>query len=136
MFTAVALAVTVPVILVFIWLQYRSLAQARYAGLAGPSIVASQSVPTTAFPPPRLQNISGEQLRQFRTKEESELNNYGWADAAHQFVRIPIGRAMELVAARGLPVRGTNVNSLGPSELELVKQRSQDRQLAPIKEAK
>jgi hypothetical protein len=136
MFTAVALAVTVPLIMVLIWFQYKSLAGVRYNGLTPPVIQASQSKPTKVFPEPRLQTISGQQRREFQAKEETELNSYGWVDGTHQFVRIPISRAMEIIAARGLPVRGTNVNSIGPSELDLVKQRSQDKHLAPMKEAK
>lgn len=37
-------------------------------------------------------------------REDLLLENYTWADAAHTRVRIPIERAMELTAARGIPV--------------------------------
>jgi len=33
------------------------------------------------------------------------LDGYGWIDPAHGIVRIPIQRAMDLVAAQGLPAR-------------------------------
>ena len=135
-FTAVALAMTVPMLLIMLWFQYKHLAGVRYVGLTPPVIQASRSIPSYVFPEPQLQIISGEQLREFRLKEDAELNSNGWADATHQFVRLPISRAMEIIAASGLPVRGSNVSSKGPSELDLVKQRSQDIHLAPIKEAK
>jgi hypothetical protein len=135
-FTAISLAVLVPIILVLIWLQFKSLAGVRYKGLTVPTLQKGESVPTKVFPKPQLQTISGEQRRQFQARENKELNSYGWADGTHQFARIPIGRAMELIAERGLPVRATNVNSVGPSELELAKQRSQDKQLTPMKEPK
>jgi hypothetical protein len=35
------------------------------------------------------------------------LENYSWVDDAHSRVRIPIERAMELIAQRGLPVAKT-----------------------------
>jgi hypothetical protein len=136
MFTAIALAVTLPVVLIFLWLQFRSLAGRRYQGLTRPPIQAAESIPTKVFPEPRLQTVSGKQFEEYLTKEQRNLNSYGWIDTSRQFVRIPIGRAMELIAERGLPVRGTNVNNAGPSELDLVRQRSQDQHLAPIKEVK
>ena len=34
------------------------------------------------------------------------LDGYGWTDRAHGVVRVPIDRAMELVAREGLPARG------------------------------
>ena len=37
-------------------------------------------------------------------REDLLLDNYSWVDAAHTKVRIPIERAMELIAQRGLPV--------------------------------
>lgn len=40
-----------------------------------------------------------------RVDEDKMLNGYGWVDQAHGIVRIPIDRAMDLVAQRGLPAR-------------------------------
>ena len=37
-------------------------------------------------------------------REDLLLDNYSWADPAHIKVRIPIERAMALIAQRGLPV--------------------------------
>ncbi len=37
-------------------------------------------------------------------KEDLLLENYSWVDESKGVVRIPIERAMELVAERGLPV--------------------------------
>jgi len=40
-----------------------------------------------------------------RAAQERELTTYGWVDKEKQTVRIPIDRAMELLAQRGLPAR-------------------------------
>jgi hypothetical protein len=45
-------------------------------------------------------------LAALRAQEDDQLNHYGWIDKKAGIVRIPIERAMELTAARGLPVRG------------------------------
>ena len=37
---------------------------------------------------------------------EKELYSYGWVDEKAGTVHIPIERAMDLIAQRGLPVRG------------------------------
>jgi hypothetical protein len=57
------------------------------------------------FPAPRLEIDERTELNDDRMAEEETLNSYGYADESHVVVRIPIERAMELVAQRGLPVR-------------------------------
>lgn len=65
---------------------------------------------TQRFPTPRLQTDDGNQdLADLHAREDLLLEHYSWADATggHQAggkVRIPIERAMELIAQRGLPV--------------------------------
>ena len=39
-------------------------------------------------------------------REDLLLDHYSWVDQSQRKVRIPIERAMELIAQRGLPVRG------------------------------
>jgi hypothetical protein len=73
---------------------------------------------------PHLQIAPAEDLKDFRAKEEAELNTYGWIDRTSGIVRVPIERAMELVLQRGLPVRtGSNGDQIGPSSYELQQQR-------------
>jgi hypothetical protein len=66
-----------------------------------------------AFPEPRLENDERSQLLGIITAQEQTLNSYGWADENSKTVRIPIDRAMELLAQRGLPVHqpGATENS-------------------------
>lgn len=56
------------------------------------------------FPAPRLEIDERTELNDDRMAEEEKLNSYGYLDDSHVAVRIPIERAMELVAQRGLPV--------------------------------
>jgi hypothetical protein len=53
-------------------------------------------------PAPRLQTAPEEELRRLRAEEEETLRSYGWIDREAGRVRIPIERAMDLIAARGL----------------------------------
>ncbi len=55
------------------------------------------------FPQPRLERNERIEIKDFRLKEEQTLNSYGWVDEKAGVVRIPIERAMQLVAQRGLP---------------------------------
>ena len=57
----------------------------------------------TKFPQPRLERNERVEIQDFRLKEEQTLNSYGWVDEKGGVVRIPIERAMQLVAQRGLP---------------------------------
>src|SRR5262245_53933348 len=56
-------------------------------------------------PEPRLQIDAHNELRQMRAAEEAALNSYGWVDRDSGKVRIPIERAMEILAKKGLPAR-------------------------------
>ncbi|HWL54539.1 MAG TPA: hypothetical protein VNQ90_19015 [Chthoniobacteraceae bacterium] len=66
-------------------------------------------VPETraSFPPPELENHTGEVLAGFRAAEEKVLGSYGWVDSRRGIVRIPVERAMQLAVRRGFPVRGS-----------------------------
>jgi hypothetical protein len=55
------------------------------------------------FPQPRLETNERVEIKDFRLKEEQTLNSYGWIDEKAGVVRIPIERAMQLLAQRGLP---------------------------------
>ena len=76
--------------------------QTRVTEVQGPERVAA---PAQQPPQPRLLSNESEELRRVRAAEDQILNNYGWVDASKGVVRIPIQRAMELVAQRGLPSR-------------------------------
>jgi hypothetical protein len=68
---------------------------------------------TQRFPTPRLETDDGNQdLANLHGREDLLLDHYTWVDGSHTKVRVPIGRAMELVAQHGLPV----ANQLAPTE--------------------
>lgn len=57
------------------------------------------------FPSPQLETDERTELNGIRLREEETLNSYGWADQKAGTVHIPIDRAMDILAQRGLPVR-------------------------------
>src|SRR5580700_9830606 len=63
---------------------------------------------TQTFPTPRLQADDGnEDLVNLHAREDLLLDHYSWVDQSQGKVRIPIERAMELIAQRGLLVAPT-----------------------------
>jgi hypothetical protein len=57
------------------------------------------------FPTPRLQTDDGnEEIAEMHAREDLLLNNYSWVDRTSGKVRIPITRAMQIIAQHGLPV--------------------------------
>ncbi len=62
-------------------------------------------------PPPRLQANPRVDLRAYNAAQADQLQHYGWVDRAAGVAHIPIERAMELVAQRGLPTRGPGTNN-------------------------
>jgi len=67
-----------------------------------PSPLSYSREPT---PEPRLSVEPGEELKTLRSEEDAMLKSYGWIDRDKGVVRIPIDRAIEILAERGLPVR-------------------------------
>jgi hypothetical protein len=56
-------------------------------------------------PEPRLLTKPGADLAAMRAEEDQILNSYGWIDRERGIVRLPIGRAITLLAQKGLPTR-------------------------------
>jgi hypothetical protein len=57
------------------------------------------------FPTPRVQTDDGNQdVADLHAREDLLLEHYTWIDRSQGQVRIPIERAMELIAQSGLPV--------------------------------
>lgn len=54
-------------------------------------------------PPPRLQASPADDLAEVRAESEAALHSYGWLDRQSGTVSIPIERAIELLAERGIP---------------------------------
>ena len=60
---------------------------------------------TKTFPTPRVQTDDGNQdVADLHAREDLLLDNYTWIDQSRATVRIPIERAMEIIAQKGLPV--------------------------------
>jgi len=58
-----------------------------------------------SFPTPRLQIDNGDQeVANLHARENLLLDHYSWVNEARGEVRIPIERAMEMIAQQGLPV--------------------------------
>jgi hypothetical protein len=55
------------------------------------------------FPEPRLEDNEVTEINDFRYQQDETLSSYGWVDQSGGVVRIPIDRAMQLIAQRGLP---------------------------------
>jgi hypothetical protein len=68
--------------------------------------VANTVEPTKMFPQPQLQKAPIPDLKAIRAEEDKLLNGYAWVDQPKGVVRIPVDRAIEVLAQRGLPTRG------------------------------
>lgn len=73
------------------------------------------------FPEPRLEDNERTELNDFRYAEEERLNSYGWVDQNSGVAHIPITRAMDLIAQRGLPTT-PQTGSAPASPVNLAKQ--------------
>jgi len=104
-----------PVVLFVVWLAVGTVAVLGLMKLAhdaferetlrGSTPIHPLAAGREEAPEPRLQSTPALDLARFRAREEERLSTYGWVDRAAGVVRLPIERAMELVAEEGLPVR-------------------------------
>lgn len=85
------------------WFTYQGLAAREQASSAPASPLAAQA--PTQPPAPRLQADPKADLIALRARENAELSKYAWIDKARGIAQVPIERAMEMVAAKGLPAR-------------------------------
>jgi hypothetical protein len=76
------------------------------------------------FPQPRLERDERGEINDFRLHEEQTLNSYGWVDQKAGVVRIPIDRAMQLIAQQGLPTT-PKTGTVPPSEVNVVGQAAE-----------
>lgn len=90
---------------------------------SGAAHAARPEIPTNA---PRLQLSAPADLADFRSREDADLNSYGWINKTQGIAHIPIHEAMNLIVEKNLlPVRqGSNALSTGPSTLRLQQERS------------
>jgi len=107
-----------------------------YAGVAGLFHVFKQDYPSPAAPSriteprvlapePRLQNNPRGDLDQFRMTEDAKLNTYSWVDRNAGVIRIPIERAIDLIAERGLPTRTADQqNTNGKTAIQMRQEKA------------
>ena len=69
----------------------------RQARRDAPAVPPERIIP----PEPRLQTDPATDMRALREREAALLEEYGWIDEQQGVVRIPIERAMQIVAERG-----------------------------------
>jgi hypothetical protein len=86
-----------------------------------PSPLAHTREPT---PEPLLQVYAAEDLQEMRAAEDAALNGYGWVDKEAGIARIPVEKAIEVLANKGLPVR----KEKGKQQAEGSKQKTETQE--------
>jgi hypothetical protein len=105
-----------------------ALFQFFYAGITRarplPSPLSYSREPT---PEPRLLVKPGDEWAAMRAQESRILNGYDWVDRDKGVVRIPIERAIEILAQRGLPVRTERSNGAAAEKQSPRRRRAEKR---------
>jgi hypothetical protein len=70
------------------------------------------------FPEPRLQSSPPGDLTTMRKQDAQALNSYGWVDRKKGVARIPIDRAIDILAREGLPSRRAGSAAKPPTPAE------------------
>jgi hypothetical protein len=99
---AASLAVTIIVVLWICYQLFQHYSAVSRKTEVPPSPLSYTREPT---PEPHLLVVPGQELKAMRAAEDSVLNSYAWVDREKGIVRIPIQRAIDILAQRGLPSR-------------------------------
>jgi len=97
---AVGVLLLVLLVQLTVWMTLRHLRLSRAEKEQGPALV-NESV--KQFPAPRLQIDPAVDLAKMRASDLRDLDSFAWIDQKAGVFRIPIERAMQLLAERGLP---------------------------------
>ncbi len=100
-YTGVVLALIVVVFGVLMWWLSLGLRAGMVAGDPPPPVLPEARVQELP-PEPRLQTDPTDDLRILRAEEDEFLTGYNWIDEGGGIARVPIERAMELMAAGAL----------------------------------
>lgn len=100
--SAAAFVVAVPLVMTLIYPQTRQPSAPRLPDIAAGAAVLEVN--------PRAK------LAQFEKADITAIDRYGWIDRDHGVVQIPVTRAMELLAQRGLP--GWPAGTSGKDQLQ------------------
>ena len=102
--SGIGLVVLIGVSLVLMWQLLGLLTGERAATASGDIEAAARASQPARLPDsPELDADQSVALRELRERELAVLNEYKWLDRQAGIARIPIDRAMEIVAERGLP---------------------------------
>src|SRR5262245_37301061 len=101
-FIGIGLMVAVLVVMTLTYVIYGFVTR-RYIGQQ--PAASSLAYTRTTTPEPHLTVNAPEELRRLRASENATLHSYAWVDKDNGVVRIPIERAMEVLAKKGLPSR-------------------------------
>lgn len=93
------------IIVVVLWVCYELFQ--HYSNVSSKTEVPPSPLSYTREPTPgpHLLVVPGQELKAMRAAEDSVLNSYAWVDKERGIVRIPIQRAIDILAQRGLHSR-------------------------------
>jgi hypothetical protein len=97
--------VTLFTVVSLVGLRLLYLALEREANRADEAVSAFVREARILPPEPRLQVDEASTWAAEFARQKASIEGYGWIDANAGVVRIPVSRAMELLAERGLPAR-------------------------------
>lgn len=93
------------IIVVLVYFVFAFLAY--YRAVVSPPALPLAGELRSAPPAPRIQATPRVDLQHLRAYEDSELHKYAWVDRQKGIVTIPIERAMQIIAERGIPPQKT-----------------------------
>jgi hypothetical protein len=78
-------------------------------------------------PAPRLQSQPRQSLEAYRRQEHQQMTTYEWLDRKQGIARIPVERAIDIIASKGFPERPPAASTSEPSSTEASPAAAQEK---------
>ena len=104
-YSALGLVVGMVLVCLFVVGLFREMQKVMPVDHPTSSIANPNRIP----PEPRLQPHPAEEYKALRQHESDVLDHYGWVDQKAGVVRIPIDKAIDIMAKRGFPTKSEQV---------------------------
>jgi hypothetical protein len=112
----VALVGTTIVVLLLMWWMSAAFKGMDEAKDHAPSPLGGEALLDPVPPGPRLQPVPPRDMDELREADRKMLTTYGWADQTRAIARIPVDRAIEILAEKGLPATAPAPETAGSEE--------------------
>ena len=99
----IASVIVVAIVQFVLWMGLKAADTTRKADRPTALFPGREAIKPDQFPEPRLEVRYDDEIEKVRVEQSALVENYAWVDKSSGIARIPVDRALEILAKTGLP---------------------------------